>query len=112
MKRNKRVSVVGVLALLLTVVFVFSTNALAGQEAVTWEDNEDYQIAAAADYDDAGGWTNEGDNDSEGEAEETDEGSWNNPDNADEDSPIETPSDEEDLPAYQEDDTAMETDTE
>ena len=112
MKRNKRVSVVGVLALLLTVVFVFSTNALAGQPTVTGAVNEDYQVVADTDYDDSGAWTNEGDNDSEGEAEQTDEGSWESPGEADEESPTETPSDEEDFPPAYQDDTAMESDTE
>ena len=104
MKGNQRFTVVGVLALLLTLLLVLSNNALARQQAVTVAVNEDYQLAADTD-EDSGGWTNEGDYDSEGEAEETDEGSWYNPDDAGEDSPTETPSDEEDLPpAYEEDD--------
>ena len=113
MKRKQTVSGVGFLALLLMLFLAYSTQVVAGQEAVTWADNEDYQVAAAANYDEPGGWTSEGDNDAEGEAEETDEGSWNNPDDTDADSSIEMPSDEEDSPpAYEEDDTAMEDDTE
>ena len=106
MKRNQTVAGVGFLALLLMLSPVYSTDVLPGQEAVAWADNEDYQVAAAADYNEPGGWTSEGDNDAEGEAEETDEGSWNNPDDTDADSSIEMPSDEEDSPsAYEEDDT-------